>query len=656
VGLSASQAKLLSLTARISNNELQAQFITNSKVRLAEDSNEAAAEYMRALDSTNLQYASYDAQSNKAYQKLTAGAIMEYGDLKNQYGLINQYGQIYVSSEDIRNYEASSTLNDFLACYGVKFVENPKYVVALEDLYGEKWHNYFNPNDREARLDNLNNTVPSIPLSIATRNADGVWTVNRNYTNPDYDYYQKFYNLRADWYENNKDDDASGYYGNYIDILGNLPETNSPGAKPTPPDEPEAVSFADLAASEVCYSAINPTSSGDMWHMDHNMNSFIWGANRLATNSDAIGGYVESSTGIKVTHNVTTQRSVFGSGWVDDTKAPALIAALKADAQDANPDVAAKAQEIIQDIIDLYCDLMVYYNSDNYSPAPSTTTHTLSNPNNVPVKTAQELFNRWRDIFYTPSTIDNPHSQTPHYQSSMTPVDGGPSAINSKLDELATLKVQASYGTYMTDQAIYEMNIDSWKQKWNGIYNAYEAYLNNCERMNNEVKSAISRVGEPEIPNEKDPRCEWYTNLWYRMGSLSETKGAPNSNKYIQLDEKYMNNEAWLKYMLEIGNISLEQVIFNETGSAETPSLAQREWKSIMYKNSSDISEQEDKIAITKAEIKYEKALREIQSKDKQYDSDLKKLDTQHNALQTEYESLKSVIDKNVERSFKAFS
>ena len=35
---------------------------------------------------------------------------------------------------------------------------------------------------------------------------------------------------------------------------------------------------------------------------------------------------------------------------------------------------------------------------------------------------------------------------------------------------------------------------------------------------------------------------------------------------------------------------------------------------------------------------------------------DLKKLDSEHNALQTEYESLKSVIDNNVERSFKAFS
>ena len=45
-----------------------------------------------------------------------------------------------------------------------------------------------------------------------------------------------------------------------------------------------------------------------------------------------------------------------------------------------------------------------------------------------------------------------------------------------------------------------------------------------------------------------------------------------------------------------------------------------------------------------------------LNNKDKKYDQDLKKLDTEHSALQTEYESLKSTIDKNVERSFNAFS
>ena len=65
---------------------------------------------------------------------------------------------------------------------------------------------------------------------------------------------------------------------------------------------------------------------------------------------------------------------------------------------------------------------------------------------------------------------------------------------------------------------------------------------------------------------------------------------------------------------------------------------------------------QENETAIAKAEVKYKNAMTEIENKDKKYDQDLKKLDSEHTALQTEYESVKNVIDKNVERSFKAFS
>ena len=79
-------------------------------------------------------------------------------------------------------------------------------------------------------------------------------------------------------------------------------------------------------------------------------------------------------------------------------------------------------------------------------------------------------------------------------------------------------------------------------------------------------------------------------------------------------------------------------------------------WNSIIYSNASDIVSVEDSAAIARAEVDYENTLREIENDDKKLDQDLKKLDTEHSALQTEYESIKSVIDKNVERSFKAFS
>ena len=47
--------------------------------------------------------------------------------------------------------------------------------------------------------------------------------------------------------------------------------------------------------------------------------------------------------------------------------------------------------------------------------------------------------------------------------------------------------------------------------------------------------------------------------------------------------------------------------------------------------------------------------MKEIQTKDKRYEMDQKKIDTEYDALMTEEESIKNVINKNVERSFKAF-
>ena len=100
----------------------------------------------------------------------------------------------------------------------------------------------------------------------------------------------------------------------------------------------------------------------------------------------------------------------------------------------------------------------------------------------------------------------------------------------------------------------------------------------------------------------------------------------------------------------------MEQASYNENGSEKYPEIGLYDWRSIIYTNAADIKSQEDEVKIAAAEVKYKNAITEIENQDKKYDQDLKKLDTEHNALQTEYESVKGIIDKNVERSFKAFS
>lgn len=62
-----------------------------------------------------------------------------------------------------------------------------------------------------------------------------------------------------------------------------------------------------------------------------------------------------------------------------------------------------------------------------------------------------------------------------------------------------------------------------------------------------------------------------------------------------------------------------------------------------------------DENAIASTSAIYDAAQSRIQVVDKAYDMSLAQLNTEHTAVQTEVDSVKKVIDKNIERSFKIF-
>ena len=65
---------------------------------------------------------------------------------------------------------------------------------------------------------------------------------------------------------------------------------------------------------------------------------------------------------------------------------------------------------------------------------------------------------------------------------------------------------------------------------------------------------------------------------------------------------------------------------------------------------------QEDKAKIKLAEQAYNTSMNRIEKEDKMFDLQLNKLESEHSALQTEYESVAKVISKNVEKSFGTFN
>ena len=85
MGLAASQARLLSITSRISDNELRAQLINNQKMRLSSESSQVSENYINALNKTNLVFANYDEKDNAQNVPLTFNNLTAFNQYNNQY-------------------------------------------------------------------------------------------------------------------------------------------------------------------------------------------------------------------------------------------------------------------------------------------------------------------------------------------------------------------------------------------------------------------------------------------------------------------------------------------------------------------------------------------------------------------------------------------
>lgn len=128
-----------------------------------------------------------------------------------------------------------------------------------------------------------------------------------------------------------------------------------------------------------------------------------------------------------------------------------------------------------------------------------------------------------------------------------------------------------------------------------------------------------------------EAKAKWLTNLFNRM-----QKG------YKVLENGLAKSTEWLEYALESGLVTMEQVDLSQN------------WNALDYKSCANIFEQTDNsAAVAKAEAKYNRAMNDIKQKDSIYDLQLKNIDTEHNALQTEYDVIKGVITKNIERTMK---
>ena len=584
MGLSASQARLLSITSRLSDNELRSQTITNAKSALSTKTSQASQEYLNSLNETKMMFSTYDESGNKVKTKLTGAALSQYAPLKNQYTLVNSDGQALVSELDATNYKESANISEFLEKYG------------FSNVFEEKVSTVVN----EGKLNLANDEY---------QKAYDEWQAKR----PNKD---DFYNIKY------KEEINDELYQKFLKGEGSCGSAARDG-------------------DYTCYLHVL-THLLDQWlAKDGNGNSYD------SANYPNKKTQMKTSTG----RDVNIDYNYISGAGISQT--PDLIPVSKAIMDTSNPDTTYYAagtmgKDLKPDATEKERLLSDYYYDKNG------------------VLQKKLLKDKIVDMYYVLN--DHTNSRNPNAQNLLKTTDAEVNALYLSFQEDMKLKKKTPYKE--PDNDGYKKAFEDWQKE------------------------------EPKKPDEKDfheeittldqtqqsDEGQWYINLWHRMNGASNykvtingvdngehdpksdgvisgdnikspTNGLTENGKVLWtvLEDGLMNSDEWLNYALKNRVVTMERV--NYTNPTENGTgIKEYTWTSIIYSNALDISEEENEKAITEAEVKYKQTLSDIESKDKQYDNIIRRLDTEHNALQTEYETIKSVISKNLERTLKMYS
>ena len=218
-----------------------------------------------------------------------------------------------------------------------------------------------------------------------------------------------------------------------------------------------------------------------------------------------------------------------------------------------------------------------------------------------------------------------------------------------------------------------------------------ENQLNDQNISNDNIPPAIYHSNElnPEDYAEYNEILQAFKDLLYQMAGdkiLDKlTNTDPESDEAVEFDKDLFNyyadifaqimacggcvsisdyngsygdaasNSEWLQAQVECGNITIEAV---KTRSRRSHIISSIDTVSVNSETSlSDMATSKlDNTALAKAEAKYDHDMKEINRKDKAFDLDLSKISSQREALKTEYDSVKKVVDDNIKRTFGIFS
>ena len=699
MGMAASQARLLTITARLADNELKSQSINNAKMRLATQSSQASEKYINALNSANLMFSNYDASGTAQSQLLTFNALTAFSSYNNQYGLVNAAGQLLVSESEAKIYEsAGGNLNDYLQAHGLVYdttyfdkleaIDNkgmypePFNNISTADL--KSWYEAYgsieNSQEQEDYEKKYNDYVASSnALKTALKTAFS-------------DYVEK--NTKSDYNGTSLTEDnpksISGLYNRFNSFASNINYLTS-SATENIAEIKKRLKYDSATGLKVSGVPTSVSISEELDADKKPTGNFVLAIDddKWTYSQDSLGKYkilscpedeVDSEDVNKVYTKYNKPTNLFDS--IED-----MIKALSYTSNDYNEDGALASTDVFK-FEDVTKDAKGNYTVTSYYTIPNGT-ESDANANYERIKTTLEDY--LSSIYsvltsqesiniddLTEKQLNGELNETNFVNIEDTKYNKDGKSINdlmtdynakrkdfinfifsdgenasanntsayaeiSKLLKLGVITAKeltnADYVLKLLSGYAVDNEGNSIIDSSNGNIKLSSAFGSVIKNMF--VKNMISETGEPKYSwiDENDTtnsgnaeaKAQWYTNLFNRM-----------KQGYKQLENGLASSSQWIEYALESGIVSMEQVDKNYN------------WKSLDYKTCTKITEETDNsAAVTKAEAEYNRAMNDINSKDSMYDIQLKNIDTEHSALQTEYDSIKNAMTKNIERTFK---
>lgn len=658
MGMAASQARLLSITSRMADNELRAQLINNAKMRLTEDTSKASDKYISALNKTQYMMSNKDTLGNNLYQQLTFNNLTAYSAYNNQYGLINRSGQLVVSELDAAKYDTAieeaknnpetDALTEFLKQYGIE-KESTSY-----------WENPDIPDDMKVRYegdveyDDNANRISGLHYGYEmSKDSTEVMVYERlldKYKETDAAFNKAVIKNIKDFLNGYKPNGQNKTYAEKYDevIKFNSEETPTPMT-----DSQAALNYLKTMYGELTNNGyINKDASKEFCdNMQYYLNDLIKFNGTTATIEEAASirttedGFNINGGVFLLTENGGGYTVELGLGAQDSAEEGYTYAitsgvSLNNGEYSFNYTVTAQDEAGNQQISNGIC---------KFTKDPLAAITTEVGGDYEAAETVQDIYRYFQQNVLNNMDRNKFANLAPDEQADFNAAAKDLSMFifgqdigqenYDKLDDMEWI---------INDSGIPTTNLDGTtmvtiQQNIEGEFVDME-YLANFEAIKDIYlcEQMIAEFGAPKYtwidknnPNENaDAKAQWYTNIFEKL----------QENGYQKIEKALTESPEWIQFALESGLLSMVQV--ND----------EYKWVSTMYTNCSDITEDTIELEITKAEAEYKRETNKIQAKDKKYDLELKNIDTEHNSLQTEYDSIKAVLDKNIERHFKLFS